>query len=221
VTPELIGLLFTALAVYSYLFIRKAGEVQQTMLIPFLYRIHLPNVLETITDEEHELIHDHVDYFNLRIIACFAATIFAVGSTSLFLFLLVNGGDAKIAGYIASILFAFVCANYNLNTTVVSWVRASESELLARVLQNKADAGGFDTLGEYLQAENDKMIKDAIDDMNRIADEFLEVAEEIGFDPGKDYEENEDTIEEFFSIMDEAQKIMRERYPEQAETFDK
>jgi len=149
------------------------------------------------------------------------ATVIASGSMLLFLLLLFNGGDPTVAGYITSFAFAFVGANYDLNTKIIQWVSASENELLARVLQNKADAGGFDTLGEYLQAENDKMFEEAFEEMNRIADEFMEVAEEIGFDPDKDYEESEETIEEFYSIMDQAQEIMREKYPDHINPVEK
>jgi hypothetical protein len=221
VSPELIGLLFAGLALYSFFFVRRAADVQQTWLLPFLYRIHAPNVLETLTDDEHESIHDQIDGFNVRILLVFAAAVIATGSMLLFLLLLFNGGDPTVAGYITSFAFAFVGANYDLNTKIIQWVSASENELLARVLQNKADAGGFDTLGEYLQAENDKMFEEAFEEMNRIADEFMEVAEEIGFDPDKDYEESEETIEEFYSIMDQAQEIMCEKYPDHINPVEK
>lgn len=220
-SPELIGLLFASLAVYSFFFIRRVADVQHTWLLPFLYRVHVPNVLETLTDEEHELIHDQIDLFNLRIILVLAASVLGGVSALAFIFLFFNGGESTAAGYIASIAFAFVGANYDLNTKIIRWVSASENELLARVLQHKADAGGFDTLGEYLQAENDKMLQESMDEMNRIVDEFMDVAEEIGFDPDKDYEENEETVEEFYSIMDRAQEIMNERYPDQVNPTEK
>lgn len=220
-SPELIGLLFAGLTLYSFFFVRRAADVQQTWLLPFMYRIHVPNVLDTLTDEEHESIHDQIDAFNVRILLVLVATVIASGSMLLFLLLLFNGGDPTVAGYITSFAFAFVGANYDLNTKIIQWVSASENELLARVLQNKADAGGFDTLGEYLQAENDKMFEEAFEEMNRIADEFMEVAEEIGFDPDKDYEESEETIEEFYSIMDQAQEIMREKYPDHINPVEK
>lgn len=220
-SPEIIGLIFAGLTLYSFFFVRNAADVQHTWLLPFLYRIHVPNVLETLTDEEHESIHDQIDIFNLRILLAFAAAVLGGASALAFLFLMFNGGDAKVAGYVASIAFAFVGANYDLNNKIMAWVRASENELLARVLQNKADANGFATLGEYLQAENDKMLQESFDEMNRIAEEFMDVAEEIGFDPEKDYEESEETVEEFYMIMDQAQKIMNERYPDHIDPVEK
>ena len=209
----MLGVLLLAMSGYSYMLIRKAGHVQRYALIPFLYQLHSKNVLKTLTPKEHELIHDQVDLFNLRILSCFIACVVGVGLASLFFVLVSAGGDGSIPGYIMAVLFAYLGANYNLNSTVTTWVRASESELMSRVMVKNAKADGFDNLSDYLKAENDKMISEAIEEAKVIADEYEDITNELGFDPDKDYNESDEAREELFRILDEATEILRQRHP--------
>jgi hypothetical protein len=211
-SPTAVGFLLVALSAYSFWLIRRAGYVQTEILIPFLYRLHVPNVLETVTAEEHDLLHERINIFNIQIISCFIAYIVASCVAVLFFILVLNGGDARMSGYIMSILFAYLAANYNLGSKIESWVYHSENELLARVIKNKSDAAGFDTLGEYLQSENDKMIEEALESIDGLVEEFEEVAKECGFDPEKNYDESEESLAEFFEIMEKADKIVLERH---------
>jgi len=111
-----------------------------------------------------------------------------------------------------SVLFAYLAANYNLGSKIENWVYHSENELLARVMKNKSDAAGFETLGEYLQSENDKMIEEAMQGIDGLVEEFEEIAKECGFDPEKDYDESEESLAEFFEVMEKAEKIVLERH---------
>lgn len=209
----MLGVLLFVLSGYSYLLIRKAGYVQRHALLPFLYQMHSKNVLNTLSKQEHDLIHDQIDIFNLRIMSCFIACVVGVGLASLFFVLVSAGGDGRIPGYIMAVLFAYLCANYNLNSTVLTWVRASETELMSRVIVKNAEAGGFDSLSDYLIAENDKMVKEAIEEAKVIAEEYEEITDELGFDPDKDYNESDEAREELFRILDEATEILRQRHP--------
>ena len=220
----MLGVLLLAMSAYSYMLIRRAGHVQRYALLPFLYQMHSKNVLKTLTAEEHELIHDQIDIFNLRIISCFIACVVGVGRASLFFVLVSAGGDGRIPGSIMAVLFAYLGANYNLNSTVTTWVRASETELLSRVMVKNANDEGFDNLSDYLIAENDKMVAEAIEEAKVIAEEYEEITDELGFDPDKDYNDSDEAREELFRILDEATEELRSRHPEMNEKdaeFDK
>ncbi len=213
----MLGVLLLTMSAYSYMLIRRAGHVQRYALLPFLYQMHSKNVLKTLTAEEHELIHDQIDIFNLRIISCFIACVVGVGLASLFFVLVSAGGDGSIPGYIMAVLFAYLGANYNLNSTVTTWVRASETELLSRVIVKNAKDEGFDNLSDYLIAENDKMVAEAIEEAKVIAEEYEEITDELGFDPDKDYNDSDEAREELFRILDEATETLRQRHPEMNE----
>ncbi len=209
-----VSLLLASLSIYSYVLTRKSGHVQRYTLLPFLYNLHSKKVLDTITSEEHDLIHHQIDMFNLRILSCYIASIVAIGLAMLVIMLAVGEGNPSAPGFIMSVLFAYICANYNLNSTVTTWVRLSENELLARVKTKDVDDSEYETLEELLIAENDSMVKDTFDEMAKIADQFEEIINELGFDPEKDYNETEEAAEELFRILDDATIILQERYPE-------
>lgn len=208
------SLLLASLSIYSYFLARRSGHVQRYTLLPFLYNLHSKKVLDTITNEEHDLIHDQIDVFNLRILSCYIASIVAIGLAMLVIMLAVGEGNPSAPGFIMSILFAYICANYNLNSTVVTWVKLSENELLARIKIKDVEDSEYDTLEELLIAENDEMIKKALDEIAKIAEQFEEIINELGFDPEKDYNESEEAAKELFRILDEATTIMQERHPD-------
>ena len=209
-----VSLLLASLSIYSYLLARRSGYVQRHSLLPFLHNMHSKKVLDSLTDEEHNLIHDQIDVFNLRILSCYVASIVAVGLAILVIMLAVGEGDVRAPGFIMSVLFAYLCANYNLNSTVLTWVKLSENELLARVKTKDVDDSEYDSLEELLIAENDAMVKDTLDEISEIADQFEEIINELGFDPEKDYNGSKENSDELFRILDEATTIMQERYPE-------
>jgi len=202
------------LSIFSYILVDKSIYVQQEVIMPFLYRIHLPTPFGVLTQKEHNIIHDKIDRFNLRIITCFVASVIAVGLGLFFLALVYYEGNAKLTGYLMSILFAYTVANYNVPSTAVRWIRVVENDVLARILLKKQKESKFNTLGEYLEDENKKNVADFYDQMNKVADDFDVVAEECGFDPEKNYEESDETYDEFLAIMQKTQAAMREKYPE-------
>lgn len=209
-----VSLLLASLSIYSYLLARRSGYVQRHALLPFLYHVHSKKVLDTLTDEEHGLIHQQIDRFNLRILSCYVASIVAVGLAIFVMMLAAGGGNPSTPGFIMSILFAYICANYNLNSTVITWVKLSESELLARIKTKDVEESEYDSLEELLVAENDAMVKDTFDEMAKIVDQFEEIIDELGFDPEKDYNDSEEAREELFHMLDNATAILQERYPE-------
>lgn len=193
--------------------VNKSVHVQQEIIVPFLNRIHFPSSMGVLTQNEHHIIHTKVDIFNLRVITCFVASLIAVGLGFFFIALVYYEGDARITGYLMSILFAYTAANYNINTTAVNWIRIVENDLLARILHKKQEESKFNTLGEYLDDENKKMAANFFKEMNKVTDDFDAAAEECGFDPDKDYEETEESYNEFLEIMKKTQDVMREKYP--------
>ena len=206
-----VGFLLGALTVYSYLFIRRVGFVQQTVLIPFLHRLHAPNVLNTITDEEHDGIHYQIDIFNIRILTCFVAAVIASGVSALFLLLASNEGNVGITGYIVAVCFAYVCANYDLNTKMINWVYYSENELVARVMQKNADDGGHASLGDYLKAENEELIKDWVNDVRIAGEQFENRLIELGYDEERDYFENAESEQELTDMLEQVTNEMEEK----------
>ena len=208
---SLVGILLGALTAYSYMFIRRCGEVQHNILLPFMHRMHAPNVLNTITEEEHDGIHRQIDIFNIRIITCFLASIVAVGVTLLFLILLTNGGNAQIAGYIMAITFAYVVANYDLNSKIIKWVYFSENELLSRVIQDKSDKSEFDNLGDYLKNESDKMLMEWHDEVLKVGEDYEARLIELGYDPERDYLENPEAEEELIRMLEQVSNEFEEK----------
>ena len=208
----LVSFLIGALALYSFFFIRRAGEVQHGVLLPFLHRIHAPKVLKTISNEEHNGIHHQINIFNIRILSCFVASVIAVGVSGLFLMLVSNGGDAQAAGFIMAVCFAYVCANYDLNSKIINWVYLSENELLARVVQNNADEGGFKSLSDYLVAENQKMLKEWQEEVVKVGEEFEARLIELGYDPERDYLESPESEEELTQLLEQVTNEFEEKY---------
>ena len=209
-----VSLLLASLSIYSFLLARRSGYVQRHSLLPFLYHMHSKKVLNTLTDEEHDLIHEQIDMFNLRILSCYIASIVATGLAIFVIMLAVSNGDARTPGFIMAVLFAYICANYNLNSTVITWVKLSENELLARIKTKDVEESEYDSLEELLIAENDAMVKDTLDEMAKIGDEFEEIINELGFDPEKDYNSDPEAADELYSLLDDATTIMQERHPE-------
>ena len=146
--------------------------------------------------------------------AATGALVLAVGLGLFFLALVYYEGNAKLTGYLMSILFAYTVANYNVNTTAIKWIRVVETDVLARILLKKQEESKFNTLDEYLEDENKKNVADFYEQMSKVADDFDVVAEECGFDPDKNYEETDETYDEFLAIMQKTQDAMREKYPE-------
>ena len=211
--------LIGALTGFCYALVRQFTVIQNRAIAPFMMRMHMPNAMKVLTDEEHFIIHGKIDVFNLRMLTCFIASIVAVGMGLFFLILVSQNGNVQITGYIMSVLFAYVAANYNLGSSVVGWIRSVENDLLARVLVDHQEASEFNTLGEYLDNENKKMMSSYYDEMSEIAEEFEAIAAELGLDPDRNYDESEEAFEEFLSIMDKAQQKMAEKYPNMANNF--
>lgn len=211
-------LIIAALSFYSFFLVRKSAHVQINSIIPFLFRVHSPNVMELLSKEEHESIHDKIDIFNLRILTCWIASILAIGLSMFFIALVYyESGNPSIVGILMSGLFAYLCVNYNLNSRVVSWIMDVENDLLARIIIKKQEASEFDTLDEYFEAENHKMVADYYESMTKIADEFEEVLLEEGYDPEKDYNATEDDFAGYLKILERASVRMNEKYPEHPE----
>ncbi len=218
-TLTIAALLLGLLTAFCYSLVRTASIVQNRVVIPFLYRMHMPNAMSIITEEEHDIIHHRVDIFNLRALVCFIGSIIAVGLALFFIFLVQQGGNAQLTGTFMAVTYAMVIANYNISSSIVNWIRAVESDLLARVIVDKQEASKFDTLGEYLENENRQMVTDYYKEMEEMQEEFDQVAEECGLDPEKNYDETETSFREFLTIMDNANTIMRERHPDKADKF--
>ena len=222
-TPQIVFLIIGALSLYSFFLVRRATHVQFGSIIPFLYRVHLPNVMKVLTDEEHEIIHKKVDVFNLRILTCFIAAVLAVGLGAFFIVLVSYGGDPRITGYLMSILFAYLVANYDVTSKATGWIRIVENDLLARIVVKNSEAAGFDSLADYFEAENEKVLKEFFDKWNEVADEFDKVLTEEGFDPDKDYNATDEGLEEDFLIMERSHKKMiakdleKEKDPDKSE----
>ncbi len=218
-TITIAAIIIGLLTGFCYALVKQFSAVQTSVISPFMHRMHMPKAMKVLTDEEHVIVHDKIDRFNLRMLTCFIASIIAVGLGLLFLFLVSQSGDSRITGYIMSVLFAYVAANYNLGSAVVNWVYEVETNLLARVIISNQEASEFSTLSEYLDNENKQMMTDYYDEMAEVAEEFDAVTVELGLDPARSYDESEEAFEEFLDIMDKAQQIMRERYPEKADKF--
>ncbi len=215
------AILISGLSIYSYILVLRATHVQYNCIMPFYYRVHTPNAMDVLTDQEHGIIHKKVDSFNLRIITCFIVALVAVLLGAFFIALVVYGGDGRIIGSIMAVAFAYVLSNYNINSTAVNWIREVENDILARIIAKKSEAAGFTSLGAYLDDENRKMWGDYFKEMRDLAGEFEEVATVLGFDPKRDYEVTHETYEEFLKIMDETEAIMRERHPDSVIKHDK
>ena len=214
------AILITGLSIYSYLLVRRAAYVQHQIVIPFMCRVHVPNSMEVLTDQEHDIIHDKIDSVNLRTITCFIAALIAGLLGAFFIAYVAAGGDGRIMGSIMALAFAYVIANYNINSSTVNWIREVENDILARIIVNKSEAAGFTSLGAYLEDENRKYTAEFFKVMRERADEFEAVAIERGFDPERNYEETPDSYKEFLKIIDETEAIMRERYPDPVENPD-
>lgn len=218
-TLTIAALILGLLTGFCYSLVRTASRVQVGVVIPFLHRIHMPNAMSILTEEEHNIIHHRVDIFNMRALVCFVGSIISVGLALFFIFLVQQGGDAQLTGTFMAVAYAMVCANYNISSSIVNWIRAVENDLLARVIVNKQEASEFDTLGEYLDNENKQMMADYYKEMEEMQEEFDKVAEECGLDPEKNYDESDTSFREFLTIMDKANTIMRERHPDKADKF--
>lgn len=214
------AILISGLTLYSYILMRRAAYIQHQMVIPFMCRVHVPNSMEVLTDREHDIIHDKIDSVNLRTITCFIAALVAGFMGAFFIALVSYGGDGRIIGSIMAVAYAYVLANYNINSSTVGWIREVENDILARIIVNKSEAAGFTSLSAYLEDENKKLAAEYYKEMNELANEFITVAEECGFDPNKEYEASEESFQEYLNIMHEAEKIMREKHPEHAKTYD-
>lgn len=215
------AILIAGLSIYSYLLMRRATHIQHQTVIPFMHHIHMPTSMEVLTNREHGIIHKKIDSFSLRFITCFVAALIASFLGAFFIVLVsYEGGDGRVIGSIMAIAFAYVLANYNINSKIVGWTREVENDILARIIANKSEAAGFTSLGAYLEDENRKMEAEFFKEMRKRADEFEAVAKERGFDPERNYEETPDSYEEFLKIIDETEAIMRERYPDPAENHD-
>lgn len=218
-TPLIAATIIGALTGVCFSIVRTASKVQTQVVLPFLYRMHMPNAMKVLSEEEHDMIHHKVDVFNVRALASFIVSILAVGLGLFFIILVTRGGNAQLTGTFMAVAYAFVCANYNVSSSIVNWIRAAESNLLARVIVDNQEASKFNTLGEYLDNENKKMMADYYEEMNELAEEFDVVAEECGLDPEKNYDESETSFREFLEIMSKANAVMRERHPEKADRF--
>ncbi len=216
-TPQIVILIMGALSVYSFFLVRRAAHVQANSIIPFLYRVHMPNVMGMLTRKEHDIIHDKIDIFNLRILTCFVAAVLAIGLSLFFIALISYEGDARILGYFISILFAYLVANYDVNSKAVGWIRIVEDDLFARIIVKNSEAAGFSSLADYFDAENDKMMAEYYEKWNKVAQEFDELLAEEGFDPDKNYEETEEDLTEYWRIMESVNKQMCEKYPDSDE----
>jgi len=214
------AILIAGLSLYSYLLMRRATYVQHQLVIPFMCRVHVPNAMEVLTDKEHDIIHDKIDSVNLRTITCFIAALIAGFLGAFFIALVSYGGDGRIIGSIMAVAFAYVLANYNINSTTVNWIREVENDILTRIIANKSEAAGFTSLGAYLDDENRKSISEYFKLMRARADEFDVVAKEHGFDPERDYSETPESYDEFLKILDDTEAIMLERYPDTTENHD-
>ena len=218
-TVTIAAIIIGLLTGFSYALVRQSVQVQQTTIVPFLFRIHMPNPMKVLTEKEHNIIHERIDSFNLRTLTCFIAAILAAGLSVFFLTLVFYGGDARITGYLMAVSFAYVVANYNVNTSAAKWIRIVENDILARIIVKNQEASEFNTLDEYLAGENKKMADEYYKEMTQIADDLEKVAEECGLDPDRNYEESEESFKEFLEIMEKAQDLMRERYPNVSDSF--
>lgn len=210
----LVGLLLGALSGYSYYFIRRSGLIQQTLLLPFLHRVHSSNVVEIITDEEHDDIHQQIDIFYLRIVTCFIAAVIATGVAALFLLLVSSEGDGTWAGYIMSICFAYVVANYDLNSKIIQFVYLSDNELTARILQKNVDNSEHETISDYLKAKNEKMLSEWLDEVRAVGEEFENRLQELGYDEDRDYMESHESEMELIAILEQVTIELEEKHPE-------
>ena len=192
--------------------VRQSGTVQYNVLLPFLHRLHMPKVLNTLTEEEHNGIHRQIDIFSLRVLSILITSVVAVGVSLMFLILLVNGGDATTPGYMMAIAFAYVAANYNINSQIINWVYASENELLARVIKKNADDGGFKSLSDYLSHENTEMLKEWQDEVVKVGEAFEARLIELGYDTERDYLESPEAEEELTQLLEQVTNEFEEKY---------
>ena len=212
-----VAVLLAALTLYSYVFIRRSGFVQQTVLLPFLHKIHIPAILSTLTPDEHEGLHHQIDIFNVRILSCFVAAVVATGVSFLFLILAANGGADGVSGFILAVGFAYVCANYDLNNKMIRWVHLSENELLGRVLQKNVDNSEYNSLSEYLKAEQQKLLQTWIDEIKLVGEEFDKRLKELGYDQNRDYMESPETEQELVDMLEQVTAEINQKHIEPRE----
>jgi hypothetical protein len=206
-----VAVLLVAFSLYSYFLVRRAAFIQTEVLVQFYDRVHKPNVLEVISEGEHEIIHDKLDNYHLRVFSCFIAALLAVCSTVLFIALVTNGGSSQVTGYILAIAFAYLAANYNMNSSFVQWMRRVENDLLARVINHKATDESLPepSLDDF---ENTPLTVD--EKQTLIGEEFHETLISEGFDPLRDYNETTESRQEFLRIFTNSAAKLNEKYTE-------
>ena len=119
-TITIAALIIAVLTGFCYSLVHTASVVQERIVVPFLYRMHMPNAMNILTEEEHDMIHNKVDMFNLRALSCFISSIIAVGLGLFFIALVHKGGNSQLTGTLMAVAFAFVCANYNISSSIVN-----------------------------------------------------------------------------------------------------
>ena len=100
-----------------------------------------------------------------------------------------------------AILFGYLLANYNINTTIERWVHNVENDILSGIIIENTKSGGFDSVSDYLADENKKVIEEFAKFEQMLLDE--------GFDSEKDYD-----YEEFLEILERVTEKMNKKYPE-------
>ncbi len=208
-----LGFLIISLSLYSLLLVRRAAYIQRYVLLPFIDKIYSPNAMKVFNEDKREELASKVDIYNFRILSCFVTAILATLISALYILLVKYEGNVQTAGAILAVLFGYLVANFNLNTTIQSWVRSVENKLLSRVIIENADEGGFDSVSDYLGDEDKKLRADYYDKMVEVADDFDQAMIDEGYDPEKNYESDEDYAE-FLKILERVTEKMNEKYPE-------
>ena len=211
-----LGFLLITLSLYSLLLVRRAAYIQRYVLLPFIERLYSPNAMKVFNEDKREEIESKVDIYNFRILSCFITAILATLISALYILLVKYEGDVQTAGAIMAVLFGYLVANFNLNTTIQSWVRSVENKLISEVILEKTEAGGFDSVSDYLDDENKKMA-DYYEQMVDVAEEFDQVMKDEGFDPERNYDMSEEDYEEFLKILKRATEKMNEKHPEMSD----
>lgn len=215
--------IFVLCSLYGYMLFRRGAYMQTVILSHFSERIHSPNVQEVMSEEEHELIHDKMDIFHLQVLSCLIAVMVGVGSSVFFLGLAATGGNGNAAGYILALAFAYLAANYNMNSSMTRWLQKTENDLLARVIQQQAEANG-QTVPEYLEQQALEAFESGTniplteyEQQTLIGDEFKEALFDEGYDPFRDYNETVESRREFIRVFTAAADKLNEKYTEPRE----
>ena len=132
-----ISIFVLALLGYAYTLLNRAWYVDVFKLTPLIKDAHRPDVFELMSEQDHQNLHFVAGKYIFTVSLCVYATLLGLIFSGLFIVLAYNGIKSIPLMILMTVPFTFLCANYNLNSAMLTWIGTCENRLLAGILPRK------------------------------------------------------------------------------------